>query len=134
MADRYGAASPARRRLVIAVSGVVGLVALGWLAWAAWFQSTPDVQSSLRTFDVVDSPPVRPRWRLHLRDDDVKASCLVRATAADHSVVGELNFTVTGVSGSTRPRRDPAHRARGHVRRGRRLHHRGPVAAPLRRD
>ncbi len=102
MSDRYGAASPARRRLVILVSGVVGLVALMWLAWATWFESTPDVQSSLRTFDVVDSHSVKASVALHLRDEDVKASCRVRAYGNDHSVVGELNFTVTGVSGSTR--------------------------------
>ena len=102
MSDRYGAASPARRRVVILVSGLVGLVALVWLAWATWFASTPDVQSSLRTFEVVDSHSVSASVALHLRDDDVKASCRVRAYADDHSVVGELNFTVTGVSGSTR--------------------------------
>ena len=54
MADRYGGTSPARRRAVILVSGLVGVVALAWVAWAAWFQSTPEVQSSLQSFDVVD--------------------------------------------------------------------------------
>jgi hypothetical protein len=101
MSDRYGSASPARRRIVILVSGVVGVVALAWLAWATWFESTPDVQSSLRTFEVVDSHSVSASLALHLRNDDVHASCLVRAYGDDHSVVGELNFKVTGVSGTT---------------------------------
>jgi hypothetical protein len=101
MSDRYGSASPARRRIVILVSGVVGLVALAWLAWATWFESTPDVQSSLRTFEVVDKHSVSASLALHLRSDEVQASCLVRAYGDDHSVVGELNFKVTGVSGTT---------------------------------
>jgi hypothetical protein len=102
MSDRYGTASPARRRLVILVSGVVGVVALAWLAWATWFESTPDVQSSLRTFEVVDSHSVKASVAVHLRNKDVRASCKVRAYGDDHSAVGELNFIVTGVTGTTR--------------------------------
>jgi hypothetical protein len=100
MSDRYGAANPARRRLVIAVSGLVGVVALVWLAWAVWFQSTPDVTSSLRTFDVADTHTATASVAIRTADEDVVASCLVRAYGADHSVVGELNFKVTGVSGT----------------------------------
>jgi hypothetical protein len=101
VADRYGAASPRRRRAVIAASGVVGVVALAWLAWATWFQSTPDVQSSLRSFDVVDSHSASAVVVVKTRSEDVSASCLVRAFGEDHSVVGELNFKVTGVSDAT---------------------------------
>jgi hypothetical protein len=100
MSDRYGTADPVRRRLVIALSGVVGLVALAWLAWAVWFQSTPDVTSSLRTFDVVDTHTATASVAIRTADDDVVASCLVRAFGADHSVVGELNFKVSGVDGT----------------------------------
>jgi hypothetical protein len=100
MSDRYGATSPARRRLVIALSGVVGVVALGWLVWAMWFQSNPDIQSSVRTFDVVDDHTVKAQVALRVKDDDVRASCRVRAIGLDRSVVGELDFEVTGVSGT----------------------------------
>ncbi len=100
MSERYGAASPARRRLVIAISGVVGVVALSWLVWAMWFQSNPDIQSSVRTFDVVDDHTVKAEVALRVKDDDVRANCLVRAVGLDRSVVGELNFEVTGVSGT----------------------------------
>ena len=99
--DRYGATSPGRRRAVIVASGVLGVVALAWVAWAAWFQSNPDVQSSLRSFDVVNSHSVSAVVVVRARSDDVSASCLVRAFGEDHSVVGELNFKVTGVSGSS---------------------------------
>ena len=100
MSERYGTQNPGRRRLVIALSGVVGVVALAWLAWAVWFQSNPDVQSSLRTFDVVDSHTVKASVAVRTANEDVRASCLVRATGADHSVVGELNFVVSGVQGT----------------------------------
>ena len=94
MADRYGRPSPARRRSVIVVSGVVGVVALAWLVWAVWVQSTPQVQSSLRTFDVVDG---HTRRRAVGRGEDRAtttcgpAAC-VRAIGGDHSVVGELTL------------------------------------------
>jgi hypothetical protein len=101
LADRYGAASPARRRAVVVASGVVGVVALAWLAWAAWFQSTPDVQSSLRSFDVADTHSASAVIAVKPRSSDVTASCLVRAFGTDHSVVGELNFKVTGVDDTT---------------------------------
>jgi hypothetical protein len=101
MADRYGAASPVRRRVIIAVSGVVGVVALAWVAWATWFQVTPDVQSALSSFDVVDVHSATAVVTVKTRSADVSASCLVRATGEDHSVVGELNFKVSGQTGSS---------------------------------
>jgi hypothetical protein len=101
LADRYGTASPARRRVAIAASGVLGVVALAWVVWAAWVQGTPDVQSSLRSFEVLDSHTTSAVVVVKPSSSDVSASCLVRAFGADHSVVGELNFRVSGVDGST---------------------------------
>ena len=100
MSDRYGTERPARRRLVIAMSGVVGVVALAWLAWAVWFQSNPDVQSSLRSYDVVDTHRVMAAVVVKPASRDVSANCLVRAFGVDHTVVGELNFKVSGESGA----------------------------------
>ena len=100
MSQRYGTDNPRRRRLVIALSGVVGVVALAWLAWAVWFQANPDVESSLRTFRVVDDHTVTASVAVRTADEDLVANCLVRATGTDHSVVGELNFKVTGVKGT----------------------------------
>ena len=102
MADRYGTSSPARRRTVVVASGVVGVLALAWIIWAAWSRGNPDVQSSLRSFDVVDTHTVNADVVVTPSSRDVTASCLVRAFGADHSVVGELNFEVAGVSGPTR--------------------------------
>lgn len=102
LADRYGHTSPARRRAVILASGVVAVVALAWLAWAAWFQSTPDVQSTIRSFAVIDSHRVTAEVSVKLRSPDVTASCVVRAYASDHSVVGERNFEVAETEGTVR--------------------------------
>jgi hypothetical protein len=102
LADRYGAPSPARRRAVVLASGLVGLLALVWLAWVIWFQSTPEVQSSLRSFEVVDSHTATADVTVKVRSEEVSANCLVRAFGEDHSVVGELNFEVERTSGTTR--------------------------------
>ena len=99
VAGRYGDQSPRRRRAVIIASGVVGVLAIAWLAWAGWSQSTPDVQSNLQSFDVVDRHQAEATVIVDRRSKDVTANCLVRASGADHSVVGELNFEVAGGSG-----------------------------------
>jgi hypothetical protein len=101
LAQRYGRPSPSRRRAVIVGSGLVGAVALAWVVWAAWVQGTPDVQSSLRSFDVVDSHEVTATVAVHTRKDGVRATCVVRASAGDHSTVGELSFKVEGPKGTS---------------------------------
>ena len=101
MADRYGRPSATRRRLVIGISGLVGVVALGWVLWAAYVQGTPQVQSSLRTFAIVDDHTARATVAVKTRSDDVRASCVVQAQAADHSVVGEVTFPVRGTGGTS---------------------------------
>ena len=102
MAGRYGDQTPRRRRAVILASGVVGVLALAWLAWAGWSQSTPDVESNLQSFEVVDSHSVEATVVVDIRSEDVTANCLLRAVGTDHSVVGERNFEVTGDSGASR--------------------------------
>jgi hypothetical protein len=42
---------------------------------------------------VVDSHQVQVKVSARLRDADTAGSCLVRATAEDHTVVGELTLT-----------------------------------------
>ncbi len=101
MTDRYGRPSAARRRVIIAVSGLVGVVALAWVIWAAYVQGTPQVQSSLQTFHVVDDHTARATVVVKTRREGVRASCVLQAQAADHSVVGEVTFAVEGTGKST---------------------------------
>lgn len=99
MAERYGRTRPSRWPVV--VSGLVGVVALGWLAWAIWLQSTPEITSAMRSYDIVDAHTVRAEVALRLRKDDVRGTCVLRAYAADHSVVGELTFRTTPGHGTS---------------------------------
>jgi len=100
LADRYGAPAPWRRRVLLVASVALAAAFLGWLGWTMWAQSTPKVESSMVGYDIVDEHSVEVTVRVDLSDDDVDASCLLRASAEDHTIVGELTFTPTG-SGRT---------------------------------
>ena len=90
--DRYGVAPPWRRRLGWAVVAGVAAVFLGWVAWAAWFHGTPEVRSNLVGYSV--DPPHRATAVVEVRlGDGVRATCRLRATAADRTTVGEVSFT-----------------------------------------
>lgn len=102
LTDRYGGAGAGRRRAVVVISGLVGLVALSWLVWVAWSSSTPQAQSNLTAYAVVDGRTARATVVVTLAEPDVRASCLVRAVSVDTSPVGERSFTVTGVSKPSR--------------------------------
>ena len=93
LADRYGAPAPWRRRALIAGSVVVAAAFLGWLGWTIWDQSTPQVRSDIVGYKVVDEHLSTATVEVRLADDDVVASCTLRAYAEDHTVVGEWVFT-----------------------------------------
>ena len=101
LAERYGAPSTGRRKAVVAVVVVLVCAALSWLAWVMLSHGRPLVQSDLVGFERVDEHRVEATFTVVRRDADVAASCLVRALAADHSVVGELDVAV-GPGGATR--------------------------------
>jgi hypothetical protein len=92
LADRYGAPAPWRRRVLVAASVVLGLAFLGWLAWTTYAHSTPAVESNLVTYSIDGEHEVTARVAVDLKDESVRATCLLRAFAEDHSVVGELSF------------------------------------------
>ncbi|MBA3782572.1 DUF4307 domain-containing protein [Nocardioides sp. InS609-2] len=91
LADRYGAPTAGRRRLVVIAVVCVAAVCLGWLGWTAWFHVTPDVRSELVGFSVVSTHETTAEIDVSV-DDAVDASCTVRAYSADHTTVGELTF------------------------------------------
>ena len=95
LSERYGTPSPVARRALIAVVVVVAAAFLGWLAWTALAHGNPDVTSDLVSFTVDDEHQVTARVDVRIDDQDVVASCLLRAIAEDHTVVGELQFDVT---------------------------------------
>jgi hypothetical protein len=99
-ADRYGAPPPWRRRALVAGCVVVALAFGIWLGWTALSHSTPDVESALVGFETVDEHTATAVVEVDFGGDDVVATCLLRALAEDHSVVGELSFTAAPAEGS----------------------------------
>ena len=93
MTERYGAPSGGRRGLLVAVSAVLAVAVAGWLGWTVYDHSTPQVTSELETFSVEDEHAVTAVLVVSLADDDVEASCTLRAYAEDHTTVGELTFS-----------------------------------------
>ncbi len=91
LAARYGTPSPVRRRALVLVVATVAAACLGWLAWTVWFHSSPAVESELASYDIVDDNRATAVLEVAL-EDDVIASCRVRAFADDHTIVGELAF------------------------------------------
>lgn len=99
VSTRYGRPNRTTRGIIAAVTILLVSMSLVWLAWAAWFQGTPDVQSQLQGFDIVDDHNTQARIMVKLDNPDIKAHCLIQALAEDHSVVGEVNLKVTGTEG-----------------------------------
>jgi hypothetical protein len=98
--DRYGAPAPWRRRVLVAACVAIAVAFGGWLAWTSVSHSTPDVESALVGFETVDEHTSTAVVDVKFGADDVVASCLLRAYAVDHSVVGELSFTATPSEGT----------------------------------
>ena len=78
--------------------GLVGALAIGWLGWTMLYYARPQVQSGLIGFDVKGAHRADAIVTVVRRNRDVAATCLLRAYARDHSIVGELNFAVTSRS------------------------------------
>jgi hypothetical protein len=93
LAERYGAPAPWRRRATIIASVALAVVFLVWLAWSVYEHATPQVTSQLETYSIDDEHTATAVLVVSLDSADVKASCTLRATAEDHTTVGELTFT-----------------------------------------
>lgn len=88
MDERYGVASPTRRRATQLAVAALGLLLLGWVAWAAWEHGRSDVSGVLTAYDVKSAHAVRVVVDIS-RGDDAAVVCDVTAQADDHSSVGE---------------------------------------------
>ncbi len=100
MAERYGVASPWRRRALVGGTAVLALAFTVWLVWTVYDHSTPSVTSELESFSVEDDHSVTAVLVVALDGADVRASCTLRAYAEDHATVGELTFTPDASLGS----------------------------------
>lgn len=92
VSERY-AAQPSPWPRVFAGIGVAiaaGLVV--WLVWVIWLKSTPAVTSTLETWKVVDEHAVTATVTVDLASDARDVTCLLSASAEDHTTVGEAPF------------------------------------------
>ena len=94
LADRYGTTSTRPSKGLVAVVVVLVGAGLAWLVWAMLAHGRPLVQSDLNSFETVDEHTVTTRFTVVRREEAVQADCLLRAYAADHAIVGELNVAV----------------------------------------
>ena len=101
LAARYGTRSEGRHRAIVALVVVVAAAGLAWLVWVMLVHGRPLAQSDINGFDTVDQHRTTATFTVVRRDADVVASCLLRAFASDHTIVGELDVTV-GPGGDTR--------------------------------
>jgi hypothetical protein len=95
LTERYGGPSRTSRLLVITATATVAVLGLVWLAWVTLFHGRPMVTSKLVGFEVAGEHLATARFSVARREADVRASCMVRAYADDHSVVGERSVSVT---------------------------------------
>ncbi|MPZ61719.1 MAG: DUF4307 domain-containing protein [Propionibacteriales bacterium] len=91
--ERYGSPRPWVRLVAIVATGLVALAAAGWLLWAAWSHSRPEVVSQLRGFEVIDKRTVSATITVE-RQRPVRAICVLKAQATDHTIVGELGVAI----------------------------------------
>ena len=101
LAQRYGIPRTRRRPMVVAALVVLAVAGLAWVVWAAYFHGRPLASSELVSFEPPTEHAVTATVTVVRRDAEVEASCLLRATAEDHSIVGELNFTVDATADTT---------------------------------
>ena len=96
LTERYGAPSAGRRRLLVIGTVVLAAVFLGWLGWTALAHADPEARSALVTYEVLDEHTATARVEVRTTDASIEATCLLRAYAEDHTVVGEKSFAASG--------------------------------------
>lgn len=92
LVDRYGAPSPYRRIVTVALLSLLVVAFLSWLVWAAVGRTSPGAGVRVRSYDVVSPHEVRVELDVHRGEEP--AVCTISAQAADHSVVGEERVRV----------------------------------------
>lgn len=94
LSQRYGSPSATRTKAVVALVVVVVAASLSWLVWVMLEHGRPEVQSSMVSFRAEGQHAAVARFDVVRRSADIEASCLLRALAADHTIVGELDVAV----------------------------------------
>jgi len=93
MRERYGTERPRQRLVLVIATTLLTIVFLSWLGWVVIFHGNPAIDSQVSSFDPVSAHQINVKLGTRFRNDHVTGNCLVRATASDHSIVGELNLS-----------------------------------------
>ena len=101
VAGRYGTDRPSHRGLALVLGSVLVAALLAWAVWAALDTGASGVQADVTSYQVVSTHEVRVKVAVHTRDPDADGTCLLRATAEDHTIVGELNLTADQLRAAT---------------------------------
>lgn len=94
LAERYGAGRNRSGRVAFVVGALLSALFLGWLAWATWDHARPTLSSEFVGFQVIDEHTVEVRFDVRRKDAGANGTCLLRALAEDHSLVGEAVIPV----------------------------------------
>lgn len=78
--------------MLITAAAALAVVFVAWVAWVAWVHGTPAVESDLIGYEVQSDSSAVAQVDVQV-EEGVTASCRVRATAEDHTTVGEVAFT-----------------------------------------
>ncbi len=88
--ERYGHGRRWSRLTAWILGASVSVAFLGWLAWATWDHAQPTISSEFIGFSVIDEHQAEARFDVRRKDAAVSGTCIVRALAEDHSLVGEV--------------------------------------------
>lgn len=94
LAERYRGPGRAQRLVALVVVATLVVSGVGLLTWTVIFQSNPSVRSDLTAFTVPDDHRAVATITVARASRSTKATCRLRALAADYTVVGEVDRRV----------------------------------------
>jgi Domain of unknown function (DUF4307) len=85
--DRYGRATPARRRIGLAIAIAIGTVAVLLLGWMVISSALDDVDADATGFEIIDDHSVTLDFQVTVPPGRAVA-CAIEAQDEEHGVVG----------------------------------------------
>jgi len=100
--NRYGIRE-SKRPAWLAPALVLAIVGGGWLLWSAQHFSTPEIRSTLISFQEISDSKISIRYSLEFKNPAISHSCLLSAKDYGVNTVGQLTDQIpTGQAKITR--------------------------------
>jgi Domain of unknown function (DUF4307) len=100
--NRYGIRE-SKRPAWLAPALVLAIVGGGWLFWSAQHFSTPEIRSTLISFQEISDSKISIRYSLEFKNPAIAHSCLLSAKDYGVNIVGQLTDQIpTGQAKITR--------------------------------